>query len=246
MKRLQFLSDIHLEVKNVIPKINVKGEYLALLGDIGNPFLNNYSEFITNLSYKFEAIFIISGNHEYWNDYNIPETNHKITNIVDKFSNVYFLNNNHHYIDNYLILGTTLWSNILNRYYQNKGDHMNIKYLDKNITVDDINTLHSQSVEWLKSSFIMNKDKQNKNIIVLSHHLPSYELIVPMYKTVRYNSIHDRFASNLDHMIQSPITAWLCGHSHCSFDGYINDVYCGINAVGYKNKIIDKTITLKH
>ena len=47
MKRLQYLSDVHLEVKNTIPKINKVGDYLALLGDIGNPFDRSYRDFIT-------------------------------------------------------------------------------------------------------------------------------------------------------------------------------------------------------
>ena len=234
---LQFLSDVHLEYKNKIPTIHPKATYLALLGDIGNPFRKNYKIFLGQASDKFEKTFIISGNHEYWNTTSISDTDNKISQIAENFPNVYYLNNNSHLINDYMILGTTLWTNIINK--NRLGDNTKIIYDKKLLTDNNINTLHNNSVKWLKDQI-----SKHKNIIVLTHHLPSFKLIIPRFHKPRYINVHDRFASDLDYLITKPVVAWLCGHSHCQTDTYINGIYCGINAVGYRNneirsKVID-------
>ncbi len=49
--KLQFVSDIHLELrKNKIPiikPIESGNSYLALCGDIGNPYLSSYKKFLS-------------------------------------------------------------------------------------------------------------------------------------------------------------------------------------------------------
>jgi hypothetical protein len=85
------------------------------------------------------------------------------------------------------------------------------------------------SQKWLSDNIIGN----NKNVIVLTHHLPSYDLIIDKYKKGIYSKYQDRFASDLNHLLQSPVKYWLCGHSHCNIEKQINDVMCAINAYGY-------------
>lgn len=49
------------------PKIQKKCDYLALLGDIGNPFSEAYENFLAELSPKFKKIILIAGNTDYYN-----------------------------------------------------------------------------------------------------------------------------------------------------------------------------------
>lgn len=230
--RLQYLSDLHLEYKTKVPRIQVRGNYLALLGDIGNPYHSNYRDLLYQVSDKFEKVFMISGNHEYWNNDSMDATDNQIIDVTSRFTNVYFLNNTSYQLDSFTLLGTTLWSKInrSNRDQNNRcGDHANIRYRDINITVDDINSLHDKAVRWLKSEI-----SKCEKAIVLSHHLPSYQLIVPKYQKPRYWRVKDRFASHLDYLIKPPVMAWLCGHSHCKVEMKINGVYCGINVEFHK------------
>ncbi len=44
--RLQYASDIHLDANKNPPKLEVAGDFLALCGDIGNPFDPAYRDFI--------------------------------------------------------------------------------------------------------------------------------------------------------------------------------------------------------
>jgi len=237
-KKLQYISDIHLEYRTKIPHIPKCGDYLALLGDIGNPFKENYSELIKQKSNEYEKVFVLAGNHEYWQKkYMVSDVNNRINTIVNQFKNVYFMNQTKINIGCNTILGTTLWSHIKTIPLIKRGDDVHIKTANNNI-IDELNKLHTSDVEWLKTN-VMNTS--NKNIIVLTHHLPSYQLIIDKYRKVPYLNHMDRFASPLDYLLTPFVDAWLTGHSHCTYETKINGVFCGINAYGYPVQSLRQT-----
>src|SRR5688572_28243834 len=67
--RIQIVSDIHLEFRSKanMPIIKRHAENLALLGDIGKPFCTSYASFIGEQAETFDHIFVVMGNHEYYN-----------------------------------------------------------------------------------------------------------------------------------------------------------------------------------
>lgn len=233
IKKLQYISDIHLEYRNSYPIIPKVGDYLALNGDIGSPFKSSYHDFLRHCSDTYERTFLISGNHEYWNNDNIPMNiiDQMIRDITSKFKNVHYLNKDVVKVDDYNIIGATLWSNIINK-NNTMGDDLYI-YNDSNInmTIDDYKNIHNDHVSWICKNI-----KSDNKTIVLTHHLPTYELIHPFYRKGGYTKYQDRFASDLDEIIDYPIKAWLCGHSHSQYSVKINNVFCGINAVGKKRE----------
>ncbi len=201
---LQYISDIHLEMRYNFPKIPIASNNIALLGDIGNPNKKNYEDFLKYTSDNYDRVFLIAGNHEYWNAG--PKTDQIISEISLKFKNINFLNNSQTHLGQYMILGTTLWSNakIHQNYYENS-----IKWLENKINITD------------------------GPLIILTHHLPSFKLIVPEYMTKEYEAVRDRYASNLDHLMTDKVKVWLCGHSHCIHEIKINNTLCAINAFGH-------------
>jgi len=80
MNPIQYISDIHLEllhieeIKSRINKIIPVCPTLILAGDIGNPFHQGYKLFIQEMNNKFEKVFLVSGNHEYYGGKSIEET----------------------------------------------------------------------------------------------------------------------------------------------------------------------------
>lgn len=201
---LQYISDIHLELRTDFPRIPIASNNLALLGDIGHPDKKNYEEFLKYVSSNYDRVFLIAGNHEYWNSG--PNTNKIIQEITSKFNNIEFLHNSQTHLNQYLILGTTLWSNA----------KIHKTYFD-------------QSLLWLNKAISLANDP----VIVLTHHLPSFKLIVPQYWTKEYDAVRDRYASNLDYLMTDKVKVWLCGHSHCTVEMKINNTLCGINAFGF-------------
>jgi hypothetical protein len=206
---LQYISDIHLETRTTIPKIPVASENLALIGDIGNPFEDIYYDFLKYTSNNFKRVILISGNHEYWHHKKRVRTvDKRLKYLANKLDNVEYLNNSHTQLENYTILGSTLWAS--------KG--YNIK--------------HEIDVDWLEETI---ENSENK-LIVLTHYLPSFKLIVPEFQHPKYDKIRDRYATDLEYLIKKPIDAWLCGHSHCVTELEINNVFCAINAFGHESR----------
>lgn len=244
----QFMSDLHLEFStnkentSFFNKIVSKVPYLILAGDIGNPFESHYSNFLQNVSSKFEKIFIITGNHEYYNKNGsrttMDKVNRQVEKIVDNYKNIVFLNNSSFLLDvdsrTIKILGTTLWSNIISSkrimVHTSMNDYSKI-YIDSSgdcpflLKPQTTNLFHQQNIEWLKEEI----DENYENIII-SHHLPTYKLIDSRFE---FHPLNCAFASCLDEMIKSPIKAWISGHTHYRKSMNINNVQCEVNPRGY-------------
>jgi len=252
--KLQYISDIHLEYLNTFPRIKPIAPHLALLGDIGNPFLSNYHELLTYTSYNWEKIFILTGNHEYWQENKtMQEVDEHIQSLSTSYKNIFFLNNNTHMVTpEYMILGTTLWSHIQSEPKTLFGDDISILInKQQHIRWNNINSIYNHNTNWLinelnlvkSQNILIHNDNHNNNMvtqkckpikcIMLTHHLPTYQLIHSKYRNSPYQ---DRFASNLEDLITDPVIAWLCGHSHIIMNIMINGIPCAINAYGYSKQ----------
>ncbi len=240
-KTLQYLSDIHLEYLNKLPVIQKTGSNLALCGDIGNPHQRIYKDFLEKQAGQYEHVFLVAGNHEFW-DFDKKKTmadiKCQINDVVSGLPNVHYLDDSVFQLsDSWTIIGSTLWSNVkvpLANNYSRIGDDLFIRS-GKGHLFDPIisNQLHEKSVDFLTKELERNRDKK---VVVLTHHLPSPKLIVDRYRTEKYNWCHDRFATDLEHLIQLPVRYWICGHSHCVTEIKINGVTCAINAYGYQKE----------
>lgn len=135
IRRLYYTSDTHHEMLSnnssrlidIIPIEATADElasglqirnFLALCGDIGNPYDPKYEQFLERHSARFEHVFVISGNHEYYSNtkqHPIPKIDEKIHEVCSKFSNVHFLQQTIFTIDSGTenevgFAGCTLWT----------------------------------------------------------------------------------------------------------------------------------------
>jgi len=85
--RIQVVSDLHLDVnprRNVKYNINPSAPYLALAGDIAE--LKNCHilfPFLMEMCNKFEKVFYVMGNHEYYtNKFEIHSTKEKLLEVL--------------------------------------------------------------------------------------------------------------------------------------------------------------------
>jgi len=86
--------------------------------------------------------------------------------------------------------------------------------------------------------------KNNKKCIIITHHLPFYELTHPNYQNSLYANYRQWFNANLDQLIidnNKSISAWIYGHTHTeSVQNHYNiNFYC--NPLGYfgENNLLD-------
>lgn len=209
------ISDIHLEkwlpyhkpkFRHQIPPEQTYG--ILMSGDIGYPHMSNYRDFLHMTSNTFPNVYLISGNHEYDKASPISYIDDTISEIVEKIpnKNVYFLNNTNFKLSNsYSLLGTTLWS-----------QRVKTELFEKN-------------VEWLKEN-IEDVKNNNKKCVVMTHHTPS-KLMIEDFYIKKYKS-HRNFYSNLEYLIDRPISHWICGHSHSIQTVIINNIEVHMNCFG--------------
>ena len=76
--------------------------------------------------------------------------------------------------------------------------------------------------------------QDKENIIIMSHHLPSFSMVSPRY---RNSHIAYAYGNNLDYLLGNNIRFWVAGHSHFSVDIDINGTKCLSNPRGYEGSI---------
>lgn len=241
MPTVTYLSDFHLEFyKKSIPYETILGwkggDILCLAGDIGYPELNSYFVFLAYCSSLYKYVFVIAGNHEYYKTIDHPlktiqNTNKKIIEVSKQFRNVHFLSESSFYIPEYNlnVLGTTLWTGgeIERDDMYGYNDFNKIQGMSM---PGQMERLHETSLLFLKDELQKHKHDGSK-VLVLTHHLPSFQLIAPQYKDSGMNHL---FATNLDNLFRDyTIHHWICGHSHCPVQKTIENTKVWMNPVGY-------------
>jgi len=234
--KIRYLSDLHLEfihinkinefINNINPGLD---EICILAGDIGNVFNDNnhYDIFMNYIDTNFKKTFVITGNHEYYNNNKtIEETNEYLKNYFTKFNNISFLNNTYEIYDNYCFVGTTLWTNINDPNYQ-INDVQKIPKFDYN----KCNQLNKKNIKFLEDTL-----DNNKNYIIITHHVPSYSLIDEKYKTFAYEHYNQWFYCDMNKFIdnnKNKIKLWVYGHTHTSSYKLIHNIPFVCNPIGY-------------
>ena len=228
--KLQYVSDLHIDTHKYMPIIKPLSKYIAICGDIAQPYATNYKKFIQEQSRKFEKVFIVPGNHDfdlgvmYRRDY-ANKWEPVIKNICSDYKNVYYLNCNTHQLDdNILIAGSILWSRPTFTKYQ-----INSQRFSKNLNhIIEHQIEHQKHVDWISNTIEDNKDKK---IIILTHFVPTFKLIEKKYLN-NGSKQNTWFATDLEYLIKNPVKAWICGHTHSVMTCDVNNVQCAVNAYG--------------
>ena len=232
--KFQILSDLHLEFYKKLPT-NIcndhfpKAPTLFLVGDIGYPLDKIWLEFIEWCESKYEKIFYVQGNHEsYKNDIDkITEYIRSILNSKPKFT--LLERGVISQLDDYKVIGCTLWSEQSYDIYSKMNDSQYIYKNGSYLSLSDLLDMHRQDKEWLDSQV-------DENTIVVTHHLPSYDLIHPKYKSPRYDDYHSAYASDCNSIVLKA-KLWIYGHTHIGSDVmFENKVRCICNPYAYPDE----------
>ncbi|MBI4016823.1 MAG: metallophosphoesterase [Candidatus Aenigmarchaeota archaeon] len=238
--KIQIASDLHLEFERnndflTSNPLTKAGEVLLLAGDIVvGKFAENAVGFYEKVEGEFQSIISAFGNHEFYMGC-IDRAYHCCFERL-AFNHVR-LNNTCRVVGDVKFIVSTLWSYVPQkdgeRIEQWINDYSHIlTSAGKPIQARDTNTLHAQSVRYildeLRRPFV-------GKIVVMTHHLPSYECISSKYKSGDLNAA---FASSLDSIILAhpEISLWVCGHSHVPVDVTIGSTRIVSNPMGYVHK----------
>jgi len=254
------MSDLHLEFNPNFRAQNFgEAEALILAGDICVAEVFNKSEaspqhatgknfvaFFEDAATKYRYIFYIPGNHEHYSG-RFPNTVLTLRRALGHISNLYILDNSAVELNGILFLGTTLWTDC------NKSDPLAIDALSNGM--NDFKLINNSVEGWqrfipansarehrIALDFIDKWSRGHSNVVVISHHAPSYKSIHPDYRKPRYESLNHGYYSNLDDFIlaRSQIKLWVHGHVHNNHDYMIGSTRVVCCPHGYGKENIDE------
>lgn len=262
--KIQYASDLHLEhYPDIRSEADLKPERwiipdptadaLVLAGDIGFPEKESYHLFLKWCSEHWPQVFVVAGNHEYYNHLNAPYNlvpEQKLHYMrwaavaMAKHRNIHILNRDAVELrPGVWILGCTLWSDVPDDMHYDAKTSMNDYRLiftqgeggPVPLTVKDTNSWHQEDLSWLLATLEEIQDKGHKAIVV-THHLPTFELVNRCYKGHPLNCC---FASSLDAAIErfQPLV-WICGHSHLANRVTIGRTQLALNPHGYPGESV--------
>jgi predicted phosphodiesterase len=222
--RIQFVSDIHLElspIKKLSEFLKPSAPYLALCGDICAWYKKERLQtFLQYCSKHWKRVFYIAGNHEY---YNLPRKHLKdvggprsmiqveewLRSECSKFPNVSFLQKEFVGLpeENCVVVGCTLWTEVAGFATKEAQQLMNdYKLIWINATnpvlVENLNAIHADHFSWLQATLgQIRAGAPGARIVVLTHHLPTHRMISPKFMG---NPLNSCFASSALERCVSP------------------------------------------
>ena len=262
--RVFVYSDLHINFDTGYQDLVLPGgDVLLLCGDvmeaghirraenagIGMGTLDTYRRFCDTQLPKYEQVYYIFGNHEYYgHDFNTARA--RIEPLLPP--NVTILHNNYIQVEDYLIWGATMWTD------NNRGnpiarqvisdamsDYRVIKhepgrfvegagggYWTNRFSVYDSEHEHHTSRARLEEFLLA---YPNRKTIVMTHHAPSYESIAAEYRNHVDGWVNYAYYSDLTSLIldNPQIKLWCHGHVHCMNDYMMGNCRVVSNPRGY-------------
>lgn len=219
--RLQVVSDLHLERPDgsLDVEIPALAPYLALLGDIGDPFSTAYATFVRNQAARFKRVFVVLGNHEW---YHCRESAlEQARALAGKHPNVHVLEKDCVEVDGLRVLGTTLWSDMDYQTACFMSDFRCIYGWTHAKSLEE----HRSCVRWLEKELACGRPS-----VVLTHHAPLQGCTSrPEHRGGVFES---GFTTDLTHLVRAPVKAWFHGHTHWSHETMKKGVLVASNAAG--------------
>ncbi|WP_420426297.1 metallophosphoesterase [Algiphilus sp.] len=240
--RIRYASDLHVELSGHLPRqIPEIGEDLVVLaGDIGEG-----TNGITWAAETFAGrpVLYVLGNHElYGHDFHrLVEQARDAAAATD---NVQLLENDVAWFGDLRVLGCTLWTDFdahgartraMDEARHAMHDYRVIRVGDRPLEPGDVLDRCRKSRAWLEDQL----RASDAPTLVVTHMAPSArdELVNPFFGS--QDPLTPAFANAFDHLIASPVVAWIFGHHHYSLNTTIDGVRIVSNQRGYPGEGCD-------
>ena len=247
--KIQVVSDLHLEFKDLDLRNEQGADVLVLSGDIliGDKLRKPeagklYKDFLYRISREFPDVIYVAGNHEFyhgkWNG-----TVNTLRLECEDYDNIHFLECDAVDIMGITFVGGTLWTDM------NKHDPLTLHAVrdmmsDFHHITDDTNGYtklkpattclrHRKTLDYIKNVVQNVREKGGGKVVVVGHHGPSFQSVHPIY--TGQTLMNGAYQSDLSEFIldRPEIVLWTHGHTHHPFDYMIGDCRVVCNPRGY-------------
>lgn len=236
--RIQYASDLHLEFGDNSKWLKRNplmpdGDILVLAGDMGYLGDANYKThpFWDWASDSFKQVIVVPGNHELYKFFDINEL-HEGWQLTIRHNVKVYYNSVIHLNEDIDLIVSTLWAQIspAESYLTERcvSDFKRIRNGEYRLSAERFNEEHRICRNFIEKSVAESKAR---HIIVVTHHVPSFELMSEEFKG---SSINGAFTVELGQFISfSRIDYWIYGHSHRNINKTIGRTICVCNQLGY-------------
>lgn len=221
-------SDLHTNFnedngKSFISNLKTNGvDAIVIAGDLTTIYNLEYN--IKMLCDKYENVIYVTGNHEYY-DSSFDKVDNMLLKIQNNMSNLIWLNNSKVKLNGINFIGATLWFKKTMAAQKNKHHINDFKYIN---SCDPICfEKYNQTVDFFKKNI-------KEGDVVITHHLPTYKSVSPMYLSSNLNCF---FANNLDSLIiKTKPSIWIHGHTHTNCNYTFGNTRIYANPFGYPHE----------
>jgi predicted phosphohydrolase len=236
---LQVHSDFHLETRVNLVHVRPSADYLALLGDIGDPLSPAYQYFLSECCDNFKHVIVLTGNHEYQHMKPVDTVHKGLLRFMQSKQNCTYLNNDDVLLKNTRIIGSTFWTHVppeaADAAVEHMSDYKKIYVTEYGrLTVSASNWWHQEAVDFIDQRL---RQDSTTPTVVLTHHPPIDEDILhpPQH---HQSPVRSCYASDNRQLLRAPVHTWAFGHTHQHVD-YV-DPASGVrllsNPLGYNHE----------
>lgn len=234
-----YISDLHIKYFDhqfqQIPQCDV----LILAGDIFEHSLLAQQCFL-EWATRATTILFVMGNHEYWGHSSMGAAEQRYDDIIASCNHILqhprIFRLGHHVVGNYNFIGSTLWTEMLNRDGSFANDVITItdNCLIRDYAGNPLTPLYTKTIHKQHLLYIDSKLDDTKINIVITHHAPSWKQIDMRYAG---SDINHLFMSNLDDWIRDRnIHTWVHGHLHNGTTNQIGSTIVTSNPRGHNDR----------
>jgi predicted phosphodiesterase len=248
--RIRVLSDLHLEFKDWSPP-KADADVVVLAGDI---HVGVKGIEWARRSFPSIPIVYVPGNHEFYGGHIHDMTQELV--MEGRRLGVDVLDGRSTVVGGVRFLGATLWTDFalggtdpssvdraMAEAQFGMYDFHVIRCGDnRKFRPTDARAIHLARVQWLRRQLA---EEFVGTTVVATHHLPHLRSIHPKYQA---SDLNPGFASDLSNLMGRPVSLWIHGHTHESFDYVANSTRIVCNPRGYAptelNESFDPVLTV--
>lgn len=248
--KIRVLSDLHLEFQDWVPPKS-DADIVVLAGDI---HVGVHGIEWARRCFPLTPVVYVPGNHEYYGA-SLQAVREELY-ARGRCLGVDVLDGRQAVIGGVRFLGATLWtdfalygsdqgsiSRAMTAAQNGMSDFHVMRYENRTFQPADARSINLERVHWLRTNLA--QDFQGATIVV-THHLPLRQSIHARYGA---SELNPSFASDLSDLMGPPVSLWLHGHTHESFDYTVKGTRIVCNPRGYlpmePNPDFDPVLTLQ-